>query len=449
MSESPDRAQQAVAISSEEFGRFFRDPSRASILDGNVALGVSGGADSTALLFLIQSLVKNNDAVTVLTVDHGLRPQSASEAKSVGDLAGRFGLRHVTLQWLGEKPASDIQAAARDARYDLMTNWCLRNKTPCLMVAHTLDDQAETFLLRLARGSGVDGLSAMAPVTRVNDIQLIRPLLAFRKLRLEETLAKAGIGWIEDPSNESDRYARVRMRAIMPLLEKEGLTAERLSATADRMASAKGALVEATALLENKAVRVNEAGCVVLSTAAMAQAPAEIGLRLLAEICQSVGGNRYRPRFERLQRAYETIVSGAIGKGTTLSGCRIVPAPETLSEGEAEAVLFYRELNGAREASLPLKAGESAVWDSRFDVIAALVPEPMVYRVGVLAEEGWQQIKSLVETPLPYEVCLTVPALWQDDKVVSVPHLGFEKPELTSSVAFSAVFRGLRRFRRV
>ena len=430
--------QGPVPLGDTEF-RAYLDAAPFDVCHGQpLAVAVSGGGDSTALLFLLKRAFGDGAAVTALTVDHGLRPESAKEAEQVARMAARLGVPHVTLTWEGDKPASDIQAAARDARYRLMTEWCHAHGVRHLFLAHTLDDQAETFLLRLARGSGVDGLSAMAPVTEVYGIRLMRPLLTTPKARLVATLRAAGLAWIEDPSNLNDQFARVRLRQMMPALSELGLTVDRLAATADRMATAKDALDVMVAQVRSDCVENHEAGFASLRVALFQSAPREIGLRVLADLAREIGGNTYRPRFERLERLYESICDDGLGGGQTLAGCRFMPQSEP-----ANTLCVCRELRSAQAARLSFSQDGTALFDGRFDVTLAHIPSGSTYDVKVLGEEGWQQVKSLVETTLPFEVRLTVPALWHGETVVAAPHLGFSIDRHGQVPAFSAVFRRL------
>ncbi|MGH6981766.1 MAG: tRNA lysidine(34) synthetase TilS, partial [Stellaceae bacterium] len=178
-----------------------------------VAVAVSGGADSMALLLLARewAAARQGD-VTALTIDHKLRPEAAKEARRVARWCKARGVVHRTLAWRGKKPKGDIQAAARAARYRLLEDWCVDAGVLHLLLAHHQDDQAETFLLRLARGSGLDGLAAIAPVAERPGCRLLRPLLAMSHGRLVATLEARGQVWLDDPSNDNERYARVRMR---------------------------------------------------------------------------------------------------------------------------------------------------------------------------------------------------------------------------------------------
>lgn len=213
-----------------------------------LVLAVSGGSDSTALLYLAsrwRARLTSGPALVAVTVDHGLRKESASEAKAVARLARKLGIAHRTLRWDEPKPKSGLQDAARQARYRLLAREAARRGARHVVTAHTLDDQAETVLFRLLRGSGFSGLAAMARETEFAGVTILRPLLDIPKTRLVASLRRAGIAFADDPSNRDPRFTRPRLRQIMPLLEAEGLSAERLSLLAKRIRRAEAALASA------------------------------------------------------------------------------------------------------------------------------------------------------------------------------------------------------------
>ncbi len=289
------------------------------------AVAVSGGGDSLALMLML-ARAKKNPAPIVLSVDHGLRPDLAGDANAVVQAAKKLGLEAHVLRWTGAKPKSDIEAAARDARYRLMGEWCAANRVGALYLAHTLEDQAETFLLRLARGSGLDGLSAMQqiapfPLPGFGDLKLVRPLLSLTRAQLRVCLKEAGLAWRDDPMNEDPRFARVRIRQSWPQLEGIGLTPARIAATAAHLARARAALDAATEALIAEACRF-DGPKILLDGAALARVPREIGLRALATLLGRAGAKPYRPRFERLERLFEAALQG---RPATLHGCRIGP----------------------------------------------------------------------------------------------------------------------------
>ena len=387
-----------------------------------VGLAVSGGADSTALMVLFQRWLAmragEGPSATVFTVDHGLRPEAAGEAVAVADRAARLGFPHETLVFRGKKPSANIQAVAREARLELLLDAARRHGLDAILLAHTRDDQAETFLLRLARGSGVTGLAAMAPRRDVDGIALLRPLLDVPKARLVATLRAAGLDWIEDPSNVNAAYARVRMRGLMPVLAGEGLTADRLAETAARMARASDALEEVVDTVLAEAM-VHPGGFVGLPLARLLDAHEEISLRALARVLRSVGGSVYSPRLDALEGALAAL-RDADGAGAafrrTLAGAVLDLA--------AGRLWVYREAGRTGLETLPLSPGEETCWDRRFRVRA---PEGMrdVLTVRALGTEGRRELGAQGEGLWPHPAIETVPSLWREDCLVAAAGFAF------------------------
>ncbi|HEX3430197.1 MAG TPA: tRNA lysidine(34) synthetase TilS [Rhizomicrobium sp.] len=296
------------------------------------AVAVSGGADSLALMFLLAdwAAAERRPGPVVLTVDHGLQPHATRVARDVVKRAAQRGLCAHVLRWTGRKPSADIEAAARDARYRLMGTWC-RSKGPrSLFIAHSLEDQAETFLLRLMRGSGVDGLAAMTPVAPFpgpgcENLRIVRPLLGVQRAKLRAFLLRRNEPWLEDPMNADIRFARARLRGAWPALREMGFSTERIAAAAGHLARARAALEQAASDLLAISCRSVENG-VLLDGGAIAAVPEEIGLRALARVLMQVSGRHYRPRFERLERVAAAIRLQELRGGRTLHGCCIRPA---------------------------------------------------------------------------------------------------------------------------
>ncbi|MGH9694507.1 MAG: tRNA lysidine(34) synthetase TilS, partial [Bryobacteraceae bacterium] len=269
-------------------------------------------------------------APVVLSVDHGLRADSHKDAEHAKKLARDTGLKAHVLSWKGAKPSSDVEAEARAARYRLMGEWCVENKIPALYVAHTVEDQAETFLLRLGRGSGLDGLSAMRavaplPVAEFAQVSLVRPLLEFRRDELRAFLKARRLDWRDDPMNTDPRFARARLRAAWPALEDIGLTPARVADAADHLGRARAALDELTGSFLRRGARFGPEDA-ALDPLRLKMQPREIGLRALADVLSRVSGEPYRPRFDSLERLFDAIVGGALGGGATLHGCKVAPA---------------------------------------------------------------------------------------------------------------------------
>lgn len=400
----------------------------------HVAVGVSGGLDSMALCLLLDRWARERGGrVTALTVDHGLRPESTSESTVVGGWLGARGIAHAVLGWSGAKPTRGIQAAAREARHALLGDWCQRAGVLHLALAHHRDDQAETFLQRLGRGSGVAGLSAMSPLTVRAFGRLLRPLLDIPRERLAATLADFAQPWIEDPSNHDPAYGRVRVRAtLLPGLAAEGITRDRLAHTAMRLGRAREALEEQATALVARAVDVDPMGFAWVDAAALAAAPAEIGLRVLARLLAAIGGAAYPPRHARLERLYTALATDSLGGGCTLGGCRIGPYRGRL--------LVCREAAGiaGRVAVLP---SDRVRWDRRFLIrTGASLPEGCF--VAALGEKGWAAVAAASQqkphTAVPQPVRATLPALFFMEEVLAVPHLSYsQRGEERGAVAFS------------
>jgi tRNA(Ile)-lysidine synthase len=312
-----------------------------------LVLAVSGGPDSTALLVLAArwaKRLKRAPKLLAVTVDHGLRPQSAREAATVKRLARNLGVPHRTLHWRGNKPRTGLQAAARYARYELLAQAATHAGFAHILTAHTLDDQAETVLFRLARGSGIFGLTGMAhaaplPLDGVREIFLVRPLLHVAKARLVATLKAARVDYAEDPSNRDPRFTRARLRQdLMPLLAREGLDARALARLAARLRRA-----ESTIAIAVDAARAALApppwpprGPVAFETVAFAGLPAEVGLRLLGEAIAHTG-DEGTVELAKLEALYEALCQARARLRRTLAGASITLGPDRLTVERAPA----------------------------------------------------------------------------------------------------------------
>ncbi len=277
-----------------------------------MAVALSGGADSLALALVAQTLARQwNIPLLALTVDHQLRRESGAEAEAVGQQMQRLGIPHRILHWNHAALEGNLHQAARHARYALLTEACRAASIPCLLLAHHADDQAETLLHQLMRGSGVDGLSAMPPARWENEVLLLRPLLTFPKSMLEATCRAAGEAWAEDPSNDDPRFARTLLRRMLTEFSAQGLSAARLAETAAHMARARAALEAATeALLQTGTCSESRA---TLPLPAWKHAPEEIRLRALRALATRLGAAE-PPRFEALARLAAALAEAPSGK---------------------------------------------------------------------------------------------------------------------------------------
>lgn len=347
----------------------------------------------------------------VVTVDHGLRDGSAAEAAMVARVAQSLGLTHQTLLWQGWDRTGNLQDQARKARRRLMAEWARTEGIDAIALAHTSDDVAETFLMRLARGAGVDGLAAMSALWAESGVTWVRPMLGLARADLRHWLSARGLTWAEDPSNQNLRFERIKARQVLPLLEPMGLTPARLAEVASHLAEARQAL---DALADDWAARclIPEAGTVLILPA-LWQAPSETQRRLLTRILLWIAPAAYAPRGAQIGFLAQRLASG---QAATLAGCRFIVTP--------------KGLRALREARAAAPRTQAAVWDGRWRIIG---PRPQGAEIGALTAEGLLQCPDWRATGLPRAALLASPALWLEDRLIAAPLAGL------GSAAYSAI----------
>ena len=398
-------------------------------------IAVSGGADSTALVHLLERWVRcsgSNAAVplpilVVATVDHGLRPESVHEARAVAHLAGALGLPHSILTWRHDaKPDTGVQVAARTARYRLLEAFALGFPIPALVTAHHLDDQAETVVMRLARGSGLDGLAGIRrsrPLGVGTPVPRERPLLGLPKSRLVATLEVHGIAWSEDPSNQDLTFERARWRAAWPQLARLGLTAEPIARSAARLERARQALEGVADSAWSRLAAINQGMFATLVRPQFDSEPAEIRLRLLLRALAAFGATGLQPSLAQAEDLLSALATDAFAT-QTLAGCQI--------EQESGRILVFREPGRQGLPVLPLMPGAGRVWDNRFAVaLAADFDGASATRclVRALGSDGLAAFRKQVDAlGLPARIAATLPSLWIGECPVAVPHLGHDLP---------------------
>ena len=306
-----------------------------------ILLAVSGGPDSVALMHLAAEVAASggHPPLAVAAVDHGLRDGSRERADAVVHAAGRLGLEARVLSWTGPKPSTGLQAAARRARYDLLGAGAAEIGATHLATAHTLDDQAETILFRIARGSGLAGLAGMRRVSRRGGLIHVRPFLSVPKARLVAACDAGGWAWFADPANADPRFARARWRRLMPLLAAEGLDAARLGTLARRLAEAEAALDRQVRAALREAALPSGPGERLLRVARLREEPAAVLVRVMAAVLADFA-TPGPARLSRLERAAAALHEGwrtDTGVKRTLHGAtlesgadgllRVAPAP--------------------------------------------------------------------------------------------------------------------------
>ena len=286
------RTAEAKAVSASEVTSLFSGLQSLPVL----VLAVSGGPDSTALMVMAaqwRNSLEIKPKLVAVTVDHGLRKESKAEAAAVARLARKLDIEHRTSRWTGRKPKTGLQEAARLTRYRLLGKAARRGGATHILTAHTLDDQSETVLIRMSRGSGLSGLGAMQRISAVpqhEELFVVRPLLEIPKARLIATLHAAGISYADDPSNRDPRFTRARLRKLMGVLGEEGLDAAQLARLARRLKRADLAIEHAVdRAMAGLFVELRGAPAIAIESRRFADLPAEVALRLLGRAVARVG----------------------------------------------------------------------------------------------------------------------------------------------------------------
>ncbi len=267
-----------------------------------LAVAVSGGVDSVCLLCWLDEIGAHPIA---LHVNHGLRPAAGTEAAYVRDLCAARGIECHILNWTGEKPATGIEAAARTARYKLMTDFCRENGVDALLVAHQVDDQIETFLMNLGRGSGLTGLAAMRPVTMRDGVKIVRPLLGVWRRELREYCDRNRIKYFSDEMNDDERYTRVRIRKNRYLMaDKLGISDERILLAIQNLGRVRDAIETNVA---DMVARVTQNNRAVFPDSFLFDQDDDIRLKFIGTLIQKIGGDNYQPRLNSLERALDNL----------------------------------------------------------------------------------------------------------------------------------------------
>ena len=397
-----------------------------------LGVAVSGGGDSMALLHLAARWASTQRFVIhAVTVDHGLRPEAAKEAQVVAAHCSALGLRHSTLRWTGWDGRGNLQDAARQARRRLICDWAKAHFVGAVLLGHTADDQAETVLMRLARGSGVDGLAGMTRNHQPDGVDWHRPLLSFRRADLRQWLLAEKIVWIEDPSNDDLRFDRIKARAMMGHLAALGLSADRLLRTAEHMQLAQVTL-RAAALDFAKEHVWQVDGDLVLLPAVFDLTKSDSPGRVLAAALGWMNGSAYRPRYASLFGLADKIKAGL---PSTLAGSIAQPHPDGTCR-------LMRELNAVQPDITVNDDGCSAVrWDKRWLVAPRQLKRSWIaggklnefpriavgLRIGALGDVGLLSCPGWRATGIPRASLLASPAVWQGDRLIAAPLAGFNE----------------------
>lgn len=371
-----------------------------------LGVAVSGGSDSLALLALLTTWRDmGGPDLCAVTVDHGLRAEAADEAARVAADCARLGVPHDTREWRGWDGQGNLPDRARRARYGLMARWASERGVGHVALGHTADDQAETFLMRLSREAGLEGLTGMAPHREVDGVTFCRPVLDITRETLRDVLRARGMSWVEDPGNVDTHYARVRARAALAELAPLGITAPGLVRVVGNLRQADDTLDGYVHDAARALVRI-EAGDLLVARPGFDALRDEIARRLLRHALGWVSGAEYPPRRRAMRRLAETI---AAGRGMTLQGCVVTVRPRAIRVSREPRAL-------AGETALP-----GALWDGRWRITGPETPGAIVAALGMAGlracpprEKGGPPARSLAASP----------AVWRGGELLAAPLAG-------------------------
>jgi tRNA(Ile)-lysidine synthase len=441
-------------VAEEEFAALME---AVGVCAGRVAVAVSGGPDSMALALCVKQMSEvrcrmsddpspakskdllrkskilrplpqgERDSPVAFIVDHGLREESSAEAAEVQRRLAAIGVESEILTWGHGAVTSRVHVQARKARYDLLIEACKRRGIRDLLLAHQREDQAETILMRFAKGSGLDGLAGMAPVKVVDGVRLLRPFLGVSKARLVATCEAAKIPYLIDPSNVKEKYARGRLRRVQQALADEGFTVDRLVDLGERAREAREALDYATRALLRVMARMDIGGVVHLNLEQLRSAPQAVALRALGACLRSVHPADYGPERSLLLPLLRALCGDDPMGARTLGGCVVHRGSRLEARGSGEATIIreYAAIADVQE----IAPGETVIWDGRWrvsyqrsDVRSQMSEGKLTVRaLGEQTHETVDRLALGLRRLVPQgRTRAALPALWEGDRVVSI-----------------------------
>ena len=359
-----------------------------------IGVAVSGGGDSIALLLLIYKWAQvTKKTILVATVNHNLKPTAKDEANEVSQFCSKLDIQHSVLTWENWNKKGNVQAAARRARYQLLTNWAIENDISCVALGHNRDDVVENFFIRLSRGSGVDGLSQMLPSFKLDNVIYLRPLIDTSREELRAFLSITKTTWIEDPSNDDTKFHRIRVRKSLSLLDQMGVNAQSVVTASKNLREARQALDVYTGVVANECVTFKD-GDIVFHVPLLLKHPIEIQRRLLLKAILFLTKSEFGPRSSELSNLLTALLKY---KPHTLKGFYFFPVGKQMRMSrEYKAIEHY--------VTKP-----NNVWDHRWFVKGPPLSNCCIRPLGEKALSGFTNWKSF---GIPKYALISSPAVW-------------------------------------
>ena len=371
---------------------------------GNIGVAISGGGDSLALMLALHQITEaRGQQLEAMTVDHGLRAEAAAEADYARRLCQSLSIPHATARWTGWNGDGNLQNAAREGRYRLIAEWAKRRDLTCVCIGHTLDDVAETFVMRLARESGADGLARMASDFMRNDVRFLRPMLSIPREELRQFLKQHKIDWVEDPSNDNEDFDRVRVRRALAVFKDLGISAENLAAVSENMSQVREVLKTQVQSIGKQIVE-QDRGDLVIDRSGFLDLHFELRRRLLNDALSWISPVSYP-----LRRNVISDLNEAIEAQRTFScnGCLI--------QSSAKEIRILREFNAVRELVEFAPAWDRWVLEG---------PWTMGLKVTALGEPALAGVENWRASGLSRQSLMASPAVWKGETLVAAPLAG-------------------------
>lgn len=376
-----------------DFDKFWKTGS------SRIAVAVSGGSDSIALLNLVFEWSKSyNKVIVAITVNHNLRAEAEGEIKFVSNACAKLSIPHHVVSWDDWDQKGNLQAEARNARYRLISNWAKLNEIDVVALGHTKDDVVENFIIRLSRGSGVDGLSQMLSKFKFHDVMYARPLLDLSRTDLREYLNFKKVTWIEDSSNENSKFQRVRIRKILNSLNKIGVNVDNIANSSKYLRSSRDALEVYTESLAKKCLEFNH-GDIIFRLDIFLEIPLEVQRRLIIKALKFIGNLDFGPRTKEIKNLIKAFQRRS---SHTLSGYHFY-----YSKG-------FMRMSREYKAIATLETKPNQIWDSRWFVSG---PEFSDFTIRALGEKGLQSIHKWRDKGIPRLTLISSPSVWKGNKL--------------------------------
>ena len=377
-----------------------------------IALAVSGGRDSMALMYLVyrwKAHLALNIDIEVLTVNHNLRKAAEDECRFVHKITENYGFRHTVLSWKHGHIDTSIQEKARKARYKLMLDYVRGENINTILTAHTSDDNIETFIMRLAKGSGIDGLKSINEIRYEDGIQIQRPLLSLSRSLTTKILRSTGNEWVDDPTNDDESFERVKIRNNISSLSTFNISSNNLTKTIQRLARTHESISYFTNSVSEKLVELSELGHADIDFDKLSNYPEEIILRVIAKALTDINGGTVS------LSSLEAVIADLIktGRSKTLNGCQIIP--------KKNKYVIVRENRGIRPVEI--KINERISWDGRFDVHLKSCDKAniVIDQIGNADDLG-EMIDGTSFQNLPKYLLRALPGGFIEDKLVLLPN---------------------------